>query len=138
MFFESSVSGKQLRWAAAVGLAAMLLLPATACLRSRADEKVLSAPERSAAQRLMVSQNCGTCHSLQDGDFQLHGTIGPPLSRRNGTRNAAWLRAQLTNPLSIPDHQVAEGYAGKQHLMPPVQLADHQLDLLIRYLQSLP
>ncbi len=118
--------------------AALLLLSTSTCLESRADEKLLSSRELAAAQGIILSQNCGTCHSLNDGDFELAGNIGPNLSQRRGTlRNSNWLRTKLTDPRAIPDHQVALGFQGKQHLMPPLQASEKELDLLVRYLQSL-
>ena len=90
------------------------------------------------AQGIILSQNCGTCHSLKDGDFELAGTIGPSLNQRRGAlSDSNWLRTKLTNPRSIPDHQVAPGFEGKEKLMPPLQVSEAELEILIEYLQSL-
>ena len=139
MFFASAKSGGHWGRAARLSIVAtILLLPTNACLESRADEKLLSAKERRLAQAVILSQNCGTCHSLKDGDFELAGKIGPSLSERRGAlRDSNWLRTQLTNPQSIPDHQAAPGFAGKQKLMPALQVSDVELEVLIEYLQSL-
>ena len=120
-------------------LLVLVLLPwlTSSCLETRADERTLSSRQRLTAQRLILSHNCGACHTLEDGVLRLRGTIGPRLSRSGRpAREYSWLRRQLTDPVSIPDTEVVPGFEGKQRLMPPLELPEKDLDLLIRYLQS--
>jgi len=92
------------------------------------------------AKTVIQSQGCGSCHTLQNADFDLTGQIGPNLSRfgsREKTRG--WLVQQLKNPTAIPDEQVAEGFAGMQTVMPSYgrTLSDEEMNALVDYLMRL-
>ena len=116
----------------------ILALLTSGCLESRADRRQSRADEE-LAKRVILSRNCGSCHTLQARDLSLTGKVGPDLTRqgRRG-RSPDWLRQQITRPTSIPDHEVVPGFEGKQKFMPVVDLAsDRELNALIEFLRSL-
>ena len=117
---------------------AFLALFSIGCEESRAGSN-LSRSDEARAKRLILSNRCGSCHTLQARGLNLNGDIGPDLSqqgRRN--RQSKWLRKQLENPHSVPDSEVTTGFEGRQKWMPRFdQLEDSDLDTLVRFLQSL-
>jgi cbb3-type cytochrome oxidase cytochrome c subunit len=116
----------------------ILALLTSGCIESRADRRQSRADEE-LARRVILSGNCGSCHSLQARGFDLTGRVGPDLTRqgRRG-RSPDWLRRQITRPTSIPDHEVVPGFEGKQKFMPVVDLAsDRELNALVEFLRSL-
>lgn len=116
----------------------ILALLISGCLESRAGRRQSNAAEELAT-RLILQGNCGSCHTLQTQDLNLTGQVGPDLTRQGlRGRSSEWLRQQITDPSSIPDHEVVPGFEGKQKFMPIIDLAsDHELDALVEFLQSL-
>ncbi|MEE8349444.1 MAG: cytochrome c [Acidobacteriota bacterium] len=116
----------------------ILTLLTSGCLESRADRR-LSASDEKLAKRVILTRNCGSCHSLQARDLNLTGKVGPDLTRqgRRG-RSPEWLTQQITHPTSIPDHEVVPGFEGKQKFMPGVdRVSDRELNALVEFLRSL-
>lgn len=96
-------------------------------------------PLVALGKRVFQRENCGACHALQAAGLNFTAAVGPDLTHeaRRG-RSAEWLRRQLTEPTSIPDEEVAEGFAGRQSIMPSFkQLSEEELQALIEFLQSL-
>ncbi len=108
-------------------------------LRSIATDGALGLSEETLAKRIIVSQKCGSCHTLQARGLELQGTVGPDLTRQaQRNRSPHWLRRQLLEPKSIPDDEVLPGYEGKQKLMPPLtSLSEREIEALVDFLQTL-
>ena len=116
----------------------ILALLTSGCLESRADRRQSRADEE-LAQRVLLSRNCGSCHTLKARDLNLTGKVGPDLTRqgRRG-RSPDWLRQQITNPTAIPDHEVVPGFEGKQSFMTTADLVSgRELNVLVEFLRSL-
>ncbi|MDA2933991.1 cytochrome c [Acidobacteria bacterium AH-259-D05] len=126
------------RFGLRIGTIAILALLTSACLESRADQRPSGADEE-LARRLILTHNCGSCHTLQARRLNLTGKVGPNLTRQaQRGRSPDWLRQQITNPTSIPDHEVTSGFEGKQKLMPRLDLpSDRELNALVEFLRSL-
>ncbi len=116
----------------------ILALLTSGCLESRAERRQSRAEER-LAQRVILSRNCGSCHTLQARELNLTGKVGPDLTRQGQRgRSPAWLRQQITNPTAIPDHEVVLGFEGKQKFMASADLVSgHELNVLVKFLRSL-
>lgn len=116
----------------------ILALLTSGCLESRAERRQSRAEER-LAQRVILSRNCGSCHTLQARELNLTGKVGPDLTRQGQRgRSPAWLRQQITNPTAIPDHEVVSGFEGKQKFMASADLVSgHELNVLVKFLRSL-
>ncbi len=117
---------------------AFLALISTGCEESRAGSNLSSAQEQRAKQ-IIVSNRCGSCHTLQARGLNLSGRIGPSLTQqgRRG-RQTKWLKNQLMNPHSVPDEEVTTGFEGRQKWMPRFDKLDSQdLEAVARFLQSL-
>ncbi len=124
-----------LRSAAAL---AFLALISTGCEESRARSNLSNAQEQRAKQ-IIVSNRCGSCHTLQARGLNLSGRIGPNLTHqgRRG-RRTKWLKKQLVNPHSVPDEEVTTGFEGRQKWMPQFDKLDgRDLEAITRFLQSL-
>ena len=116
----------------------ILALLTSGCLESRAEGRQSKADEK-LAQRVLLSRNCGSCHTLQARELNLTGKVGPDLTRqgRRG-RSPDWLRQQITNPTAIPDHEVVPGFEGKQRFMTTADLVSgRELNVLVEFLRSL-
>jgi len=124
----------------AIGMVAcaILALLTSGCLESRADRRQ-SRADQTLAKRVLLARNCGSCHTLQVQDLNLTGQVGPDLTRQGQRgRTPEWLRQQITNPASIPDHEVTPGFEGKQRLMPMVnRVSPRELNVLVEFLRSL-
>lgn len=99
----------------------------------------LELPRLELAKRVFQREGCGNCHALRAAGFNYTAAVGPDLTHeaRRG-RSAGWLRRQLIEPTSIPDEEVAEGFAGRQSIMPSYKhLSEEELQALIEFLQSL-
>jgi mono/diheme cytochrome c family protein len=116
----------------------MLALFSSACLESHADVR-LSKADEELAKRVIHNNECGLCHTLQARGLELTGKVGPDLTEQAYRgRSPQWLKEQLTNPVSIPDHEVVPGFEGKQKLMPKFnRTSDRELDAVIEFLRSL-
>ena len=124
-------------WALLISVS-MLALFSGACLESHADVKLSKANEE-LAKRMIRNNECGLCHTLQARGLNLTGKIGPDLTEQaHRDRSPQWLKEQLTNPVSIPDHEVVPGFEGKQKLMPKFnRTSDRELNAVIEFLRSL-
>lgn len=92
------------------------------------------------AKQVILAQGCGSCHTIATAGLDLAGQVGPDLTNEaSRNRTAEWLRMQLSNPTSIPDSEVAEGFEGQQSLMPSYDrlLSDEEMDAVIAFLMSL-
>jgi cytochrome c1 len=91
------------------------------------------------AKRVILNNECGLCHTLQARGLNLKGKIGPDLTQQaHRDRSPQWLQGQLTNPISIPDHEVVPGFEGKQKLMPQFnRTSERELNAVIEFLRSL-
>ncbi len=116
----------------------MVALFSSACLESHADVR-LSKTDEELAKRMIRNNECGLCHTLQARGLNLLGEIGPDLTEQaHRNRSSQWLKEQLTNPVSIPDHEVVPGFEGKQKLMPRFnRTSDRELNAVIEFLRSL-
>jgi len=116
----------------------MLALFSSACLESHADVRI-SKSDEEMAKRVIRNNECGLCHTLQARGLNLTGKIGPDLTQQaHRDRSPQWLQGQLTNPISIPDHEVVPGFEGKQKLMPKFnRTSDRELNAVIEFLRSL-
>ncbi len=116
----------------------MLALFSSACLESHADVR-LSKADEDLAKRVIRSNECGLCHTLQARGLNLTGKIGPDLTEQAyRDRSPQWLKEQITNPVSIPDHEVVPGFEGKQKLMPKFnRTSERELNAVIEFLRSL-
>jgi cytochrome c1 len=116
----------------------MLALFSSACLESHADVR-LSKADEELAKSVIRNSDCGLCHTLQARGLNLTGKIGPDLSEQaHRDRSPRWLKEQITNPVSIPDHEVVPGFEGKQKLMPKFnRTSDRELNAVIEFLRSL-
>ncbi len=116
----------------------MLALFSSACLESHADVR-LSKSDEEMAKRVIRNNECGLCHTLQARGLNLKGKIGPDLTQQaHRDRSPQWLQGQLTNPISIPDHEVVSGFEGKQKLMPKFnRTSERELNAVIEFLRSL-
>ena len=116
----------------------MVALFSSACLESHADVR-LSKTDEELAKRMIRNNECGLCHTLQARGLNLLGEIGPDLTEQaHRDRSSQWLKEQLTNPVSIPDHEVVPGFEGKQKLMPRFnRTSDRELNAVIEFLRSL-
>jgi len=94
------------------------LTPDNADAFSQAPSKPLE------AAAIFVSSGCNACHQVNGSG----GTIGPPLNGVAGRHSREWVAQHLRDPKSQ-----TPGTA-----MPPFRFADHDRDLLISYLFSLP
>ncbi len=124
-------------WALLISVS-MLALFSSACLESHADAR-LSKSDEEMAKRVILNNDCGLCHTLQARGLNLTGKIGPDLTEQaNRDRSPQWLQGQLTNPVSIPDHEVVPGFEGKQKLMPKFnRTSQRELNAVIEFLRSL-
>ncbi len=124
-------------WALLISVS-MLALFSSACLESHADVR-LSKSDEEMAKRVIRNNECGLCHTLQARGLNLTGKIGPDLSQQaHRDRSPQWLQGQLTNPVSIPDHEVVPGFEGKQKLMPRFnRTSERELNAVIDFLRSL-
>ena len=124
-------------WALLISVS-MLALFSSACLESHADVR-LSKSDEEMAKRVIRKNECGLCHTLQARGLNLTGKIGPDLTQQaHRDRSPQWLQGQLTNPISIPDHEVVPGFEGKQKLMPKFnRTSDRELNAVIEFLRSL-
>ncbi len=88
---------------------------------------------------MILSRDCGSCHTLQARNLNLTGKVGSDLTRQGQRgRSPDWLRQQITNPASIPDHEVVPGFEGKQKVMPGVdRVSDRELTVLVEFLRTL-
>ncbi len=137
MRFNPRFCGRIPFWAVAILCFSAILSQSACLLESWADQGPISRRDR-LAKATIVTYKCGTCHTLQARGLRLEGVVGPDLSRegRRGRSNA-WLRQQLVAPRSIPDHEVAPGFEGKQRLMPPLDVSEAELEALVEFLNSL-
>lgn len=111
----------------------------------RAAVEVEEEPTREAEPRVALGkqvfqrENCGSCHALQAAGLNYTAAVGPDLTHEaQRGRSAEWLMRQLTEPTAIPDQEVAEGFAGKQSIMPSFKhLSEEELQALVEFLQSL-
>lgn len=97
-------------------------------------------PAVALAKATIAAHSCGSCHTLKNADFNLVGTVGPDLSRQaQRARSRDWLMQQLLDPTTIPDAQVAAGYAGMQMVMPSYGrlLSPQELEAVVAYLLHL-
>ena len=124
-------------WALLISVS-MLALFSSACLESHADVR-LSKSDEEMAKRVIRSNECGMCHTLQARGLNLTGKIGPDLTQQaHRDRSPQWLQGQLTNPISIPDHEVVPGFECKQKLMPKFnRTSERELNAVIEFLRSL-
>jgi cbb3-type cytochrome oxidase cytochrome c subunit len=124
-------------WALLISVS-MLALFSSACLESHADVR-LSKSDEEMAKRVIRNNECGLCHTLQARGLNLKGKIGPDLTQQaHRDRSPQWLQGQLTNPISIPDHEVVPGFEGKQKLMPQFnRTSERELNAVIEFLRSL-
>ena len=124
-------------WALLISVS-MLALFSSACLESHADV-MLSKADEEMAKRVILNNDCGLCHTLQARGLNLTGKIGPDLTEQaHRNRSPQWLQGQLTNPVSIPDHEVVPGFEGKQKLMPKFnRTSQRELNAVIEFLRSL-
>jgi len=124
-------------WALLISVS-MLALFSSACLESHADAR-LSKSDEEMAKRVILNNDCGLCHTLQARGLNLTGKIGPDLTEQaHRNRSPQWLQGQLTNPVSIPDHEVVPGFEGKQKLMPKFnRTSQRELNAVIGFLRSL-
>ena len=124
-------------WALLISVS-MLALFSSACLESHADVR-LSKSDEEMAKRVIRNNECGLCHTLQARGLNLNGKIGPDLTQQaHRDRSPQWLQGQLTNPISIPDHEVVPGFEGKQKLMPKFnRTSERELNAVIEFLRSL-
>ena len=124
--------------AAGMVVVTILALLTSGCLESRADRRQSRADEE-LAKRVILSRDCGSCHTLQARNLNLTGKVGPDLTRQGQRgRSPDWLRQQITNPSSIPDHEVVPGFEGKQKFMPVVdRVSDRELNVLVEFLRTL-
>ena len=124
-------------WALLISVS-MLALFSSACLESHADVR-LSKSDEEMAKRVIRNNECGMCHTLQARGLNLTGKIGPDLTQQaHRDRSPQWLQGQLTNPISIPDHEVVPGFEGKQKLMPQFnRTSERELNAVIEFLRSL-
>ncbi len=124
-------------WALLISVS-MLALFSSACLESHADVR-LSKSDEEMAKRVIRNNECGLCHTLQARGLNLTGKIGPDLTQQAyRDRSPQWLQGQLTNPISIPDHEVVPGFEGKQKLMPQFnRTSERELNAVIDFLRSL-
>jgi hypothetical protein len=124
-------------WALLISVS-MLALFSSACLESHADVR-LSKSDEETAKRVIRNNECGLCHTLQARGLNLKGKIGPNLTQQaHRDRSPQWLQGQLTNPISIPDHEVVPGFEGKQKLMPQFnRTSERELNAVIDFLRSL-
>lgn len=124
-------------WALLISVS-MLALFSSACLESHADVRI-SKSDEEMAKRVIRNNECGLCHTLQARGLNLKGKIGPDLTQQaHRDRSPQWLQGQLTNPISIPDHEVVPGFEGKQKLMPQFnRTSERELNAVIEFLRSL-
>ena len=124
-------------WALLISVS-MLALFSSACLESHADVRI-SKSDEEMAKRVIRNNECGMCHTLQARGLNLRGKIGPDLTlQAHRDRSPQWLQGQLTNPISIPDHEVVPGFEGKQKLMPQFnRTSERELNAVIEFLRSL-
>ncbi len=124
-------------WALLISVS-MLALFSSACLESHADVRI-SKSDEEMAKRVIRNNECGMCHTLQARGLNLTGKIGPDLTQQaHRDRSPQWLQGQLTNPISIPDHEVVPGFEGKQKLMPQFnRTSERELNAVIEFLRSL-
>ena len=124
-------------WALLISVS-MLALFSSACLESHADVRI-SKSDEEMAKRVIRNNDCGLCHTLQARGLNLKGKIGPDLTQQaHRDRSPQWLQGQLTNPISIPDHEVVPGFEGKQKLMPQFnRTSERELNAVIEFLRSL-
>ncbi len=124
-------------WALLISVS-MLALFSSACLESHADGR-LSKADEELAKSVIRNNECGFCHTLQAHGLNLTGKIGPDLTQQaHRDRSHQWLKEQITNPVSIPDHEVVAGFEGKQKLMPRFnRTSDRELNAVIEFLRSL-
>ncbi len=124
-------------WALLISVS-MLALFSSDCMESHADFR-LSKSDEELAKRVIRNNECGLCHTLQARGLNLTGKIGPDLTEQaHRDRSPQWLQGQLTNPVSIPDHEVVPGFEGKQKLMPKFnRTSERELNAVIEFLRSL-
>jgi mono/diheme cytochrome c family protein len=111
----------------------------TPAVGATTSTEVAGEPDFELAKSVILGESCGSCHTLQAAGLNLTGDIGPDLSA-TGTRNRSsdWLILQLTDPTSIPDAEVAEGFEGMQTVMPSYnRLSEQELASVAAFLQSL-
>ena len=99
-----------------------------------------SADPFALAKQVIREQGCGSCHTIQARGLNLMGQVGPDLTYEGDRgRTDEWLQGQITNPSTIPDSEVVEGFRGMQSTMPSYerQLSQAELDALVAFLQSL-
>lgn len=89
-----------------------------------ADSFSQAPAEPLAAAGIFVSSGCDSCHKVNGSG----GTLGPPLNGIAARHNRKWVAGHLRNPRSQ-----TPGTA-----MPAFRFSDHDSDLLISYLFSLP
>ena len=113
-------------------------LSGPACQESKAG-RVLKADQAGMARDLILSNRCGSCHTLKADQLDLKGTVGPDLTfQGRRSRDSKWLQKQLINPASIPDQEVTTGFQGKQKWMPRFDhLSQEELVSIIEFLRSL-
>lgn len=81
-------------------------------------------PEIVAAARIFVSSGCVGCHKI-NGEG---GDVGPSLNGISSRRTEKWVAQHLKDPKSQSPNTV----------MPAFKFSDHDRDLVIKYLFSLP
>ncbi len=110
----------------------------SACRKSHAGPG-LDSEKEALAKEVIVSNKCGFCHSLQARGLRLTGAVGSSLTEQaRRYRSPEWLRRQITDPTSIPDHEVTAGFEGRQKWMPRFdRLSEKELVSLVEFLRIL-
>lgn len=90
----------------------------------------------SLAKRVMITQKCGSCHSLWGHDLNWKATIGPDLTNQfSRQRSPAWLEQRLRSPESILANELDEQYNSQKGIMPSfAHLSDKELEAIVDFL----
>jgi len=101
-------------------------------------EKSPQVKDFSLAKRVMNTQKCGSCHTLQRQGLDWKATIGPDLTNQFlRQRSPAWLEQRLKSPASIFEDELDDQYKSQKGIMPAfTHLSDKELEAIVDFLMT--
>ena len=92
----------------------------------------------SLAKRVMITQKCGSCHTLQGHGLDWKATIGPDLTNQfSRQRSPAWLEQRLKSPESIFEDELDNQYNSQKGIMPSfAHLPNRELEAIVDFLMT--